>query len=58
MKSKDRNTKDMPALGDGWGHFVPETPYMEHVRKYGFDERVAVGFSAFHLFKIWSMMPL
>ncbi|KAF8460869.1 hypothetical protein DFH94DRAFT_603240, partial [Russula ochroleuca] len=31
MKNKERNTWDTPALGDGWVHFVPETPYMEYV---------------------------
>jgi hypothetical protein len=38
MKNKERNTKDLPALGDGWAHFTPETPYMEHVRKWGSEE--------------------
>lgn len=40
MKNKERNVQDMPALGDGWAHFVPETPYMEHVQKRDFEERV------------------
>jgi hypothetical protein len=30
----------MPALGDGWAHFVPEAPYMEHVQKCGHEEHV------------------
>jgi hypothetical protein len=42
----------MPALGDGWAHFIPETPYMEHVRKWGFDEHAAVTFPAHSCF--WS----
>jgi hypothetical protein len=42
MKNKERNTNDMPALGDGWAHFVPETLYMEHVRKWGFEELVRI----------------
>lgn len=42
MKNKDRSTTDMPALGDGWAHFVPETPYMDHVRKWGFEELVSI----------------
>ena len=44
MKNKERNTRDTPALGDRWAHFVPETPYimMEHVRKWGFEEQVRV----------------
>lgn len=41
MKNKDRSVNDMPALGDGWAHFVPETPYMEHVRKIGHEEHVS-----------------
>jgi hypothetical protein len=44
MKNKDRSAKDMPALGDGWAHFVPETPYMEHVRKSGYEEHVSYAF--------------
>ena len=40
MKNKERNTKNMPTLGDGWAHFVPETLYMEHVRKWGFEQQV------------------
>ena len=32
--------KDMLALGDGWGHFVPDTPYMEFVQKWGHEEEV------------------
>jgi hypothetical protein len=40
MKNKDRNTGDTPALGDGWAHFAPETPYMEHVQKWGTEEQV------------------
>ena len=31
MKNKDQSTTDMPALGDRWAHFMPETPYMDHV---------------------------
>jgi hypothetical protein len=50
MKNKERNTKDMPPLGDGWAHFVPEKAYMEHVRKWGFEEHVAVSFWAFGYF--------
>jgi hypothetical protein len=40
MKNKDRSAKDMPALGDGWAHFVPEAPYMKHIRKWGHEEHV------------------
>ena len=47
MKNKERNTKDTPALGDGWAHFIPETPYMEHVRKWGAKEHASVRFPAF-----------
>ena len=27
MKNKARNIQNMPALGDGWAHFIPETLY-------------------------------
>jgi hypothetical protein len=40
MKNKDRGANDLPALGDGWAHFVPEAPYMEHLRKWGQEEHV------------------
>lgn len=52
MKNKERNTNDMPALGDGWAHFVPEKLYMEHVRKWGFEELVRI--SPFIKFTFWS----
>ncbi|KAH9983825.1 hypothetical protein BJV77DRAFT_1062348 [Russula vinacea] len=39
LTNKERNTRDTPALGDRWAHFVPETPYMEHVQKWGFEEQ-------------------
>jgi hypothetical protein len=42
LKNKERNTKDTPALGDGWGHIVLNAPYMEHVRKWGHEEHVRV----------------
>lgn len=50
MKNKDRNVKDTPALGDGWAHFVPEIPYMEHVRKWGTNEQATVRFPPFKCF--------
>ncbi|KAJ8489442.1 hypothetical protein ONZ45_g13579 [Pleurotus djamor] len=31
LKNKDRQIKNDPPLGDGWGHWVPLGPYMEHV---------------------------
>lgn len=40
MKNKDRNTNINPALGDGWGHFVPEEPFQEHIKKFGDKEEV------------------
>jgi len=40
IKNKDRSVKDMPALSDGWTHFVPEAPYMGHVQKWGHEEQV------------------
>ena len=33
IKNKDRSAKDIPTLGDEWGHFVPKVPYMEHIWK-------------------------
>jgi hypothetical protein len=41
MKNKDRNTNVNLALGDGWGHFVPQAPYQEHIKKFGDQEEVS-----------------
>jgi hypothetical protein len=30
----------MPALGDGWGHWVEQKPYMEYIKKYSYQEEV------------------
>ena len=35
LKNKDRKTNTNPALGDGWGHFVPQEPYEAYLREYG-----------------------
>jgi hypothetical protein len=40
LKSKDRKTNTNPALGNGWGHLVPQEPYEEHLKKYGDQEEV------------------
>jgi hypothetical protein len=42
MKNKDRSAKDICPLGDGWGHFVPEKEYMEHIWKWGHKEHVSL----------------
>jgi hypothetical protein len=55
MKNKDRSAKDMPALGDGWAHFVPEALYMEHVRKWGHEEHVR--FTPFKYCLYLSLIP-
>lgn len=48
MKNRDRSVNDMPALGDGWAHFVPEAPYMEHVQKRGHEEHVRFNLCLFY----------
>lgn len=40
LKNKDRNIKNDPALGDGWGHWVPEQPYHEYIGEYGYQTEV------------------
>ena len=55
MKNKDRSANDMPALGDGWAHFVPEAPYIEHVRKWGHEEHVS--FTSFKYCLFLSLIP-
>ena len=37
VSSNDRD----PALGSGWGYFVEDTPYREHVLKYADQEDVS-----------------
>ena len=53
MKNKDQSTKDMPTLGDGWAHFVPEAPYMAHVQKCGHEENVRSTLFQYCLFYHW-----
>jgi hypothetical protein len=55
MKNKDRSAKDIPALGDGWAHFVLEAPYMAHVRKCGHEEHVR--FTPFKYCLFLSLIP-
>lgn len=31
LKNRDRHLDKDKPLGDGWGHWVPEEPYMAHV---------------------------
>ncbi|KAI0273137.1 hypothetical protein BGY98DRAFT_936390 [Russula aff. rugulosa BPL654] len=38
IDNKDRDANDMPALGDGWAHFILEAPNMEHLWKWGQEE--------------------
>jgi hypothetical protein len=40
LKNKDRKATNDPALGDGWGHMVPEKPYQEYIKAYGYQEEV------------------
>ena len=40
IKNQDHKTNIDPALGDGWGHFVPQALYQEYIKKYGHQEEV------------------
>jgi hypothetical protein len=40
LKNKARGIDDDPPLGDGWGHWVPNEPYQEHIEKYGYQKEV------------------
>ena len=41
LKRKDKGVrKDLP-LGDGWGHWVPQSPYKDYIKEYGYQEEVA-----------------
>ena len=40
MKNKNQSSNDLPTLDDEWAHFIPEAPYMEHVRMCGNEEHV------------------
>jgi hypothetical protein len=55
MKNKDRSTKDILALGDGWAHFVLEAPYMVHVQKCSHEEHVR--FTLFKYCLFLSLIP-
>jgi hypothetical protein len=40
LKNKDRSIENDPPLGDGWGHWVPDKPYQEHLKKHGYQKEV------------------
>jgi len=42
LKNKCRRIRNDPALGDGWGHWVPEKPYQAYIKKYGYQQEVSV----------------
>lgn len=31
LKNRDRFVRNDVSLGDGWGHWVPSGPFMEHI---------------------------
>lgn len=37
------NERD-PALGSGWGYFVEDAPYLQHVLRYANQDDVSVSF--------------
>ena len=41
LKNKARGIKNDPPLGDGWAHWVPETPYQDYISEYGYQTEVA-----------------
>jgi hypothetical protein len=40
LKNKARGIENDPPLGDGWGHWVPNKPYQEHIGKHGYQKEV------------------
>jgi hypothetical protein len=40
LKNKSRGVLNDPPLGDGWAHWVPESPYKEYLSEYGFQTEV------------------
>jgi hypothetical protein len=42
LKNKCCRSKNDPALGDGWGHWVPEKPYQAYIKKYGYQQEVGI----------------
>jgi hypothetical protein len=38
LKRKDKRIQNDPALGAGWGHWVPETEYQSYIKEYGAQE--------------------
>ena len=34
-KARTGGLQNDPPLGDGWGHWVPNEPYLEYLGKYG-----------------------
>jgi hypothetical protein len=40
LKNKDKKVVNDIALGDGFGHWVPNQPYAEYLGTYGYQEEV------------------
>jgi hypothetical protein len=44
LKNKERFVRNDPALGDGWGCWVRDSPYHEYISLYGHQEEVSFFF--------------
>jgi hypothetical protein len=42
LKNKDRSVCNDPALGDGWGHWVPKESYHKYLAAHGRQDEVSV----------------
>jgi hypothetical protein len=40
LKVKDKQIKNDPPLGAGWGHWVPDAEYHSHLERYGGQDEV------------------
>lgn len=41
LKNRQRIVKNDVSLGDGWGHWVPSAPYLEHLHVHAADAEVS-----------------
>jgi hypothetical protein len=40
LKNKAHDVENDLPLGDGWGHWVPNKVYQEHIGKHGYQKEV------------------
>jgi hypothetical protein len=49
LKLKEKGITGDPALGDGWAHWVSSKPYLEYVKKYGYQVEVTWSADCYYL---------